>query len=998
MKTEKPGLLRRAIRSFFRAFLVLAAVLASLVLYLQTGHGRDLVARKASEALSRAPGRSVRIAGIGGKLPFDATLRGVSVSDRDGVWLDVRDVELRYVVERWRPFRARITRLAAGALEVSRRPARTGPPSAGFRMPSLPPIAIDELRVGRLALGPTILGRPLELEVAGNVTPGEIRLRATEPGEGPAGTVDATLVQQDGHLEFIAAATATSDAWWLRLARIPTGLVYRVDARARMAARVGESWPTGKVDLDLRIAGLDGTPAALPTLLGEHGTVRGEVSFVEGLVVQFTNFAIEAENGTVNVSGRAIVPDRRVELAWNVDAPDLARVQPALTGSVAAAGTFSIQAGAWEGQARGVYSVADLDAPFSSGFGGARGVVRLSNAQVRVDGISASGDLMIDTKTRRIAGAVRATTDDIRPVAERLGLALSGPADVRLSLDQAESGQGAVAQVRYRDVQVDASGVWNMDAISASARTSPIELKQLPWTSNFPGRVEGELRVEGAWAAPRIALRAAYTRDAQDRQPPVLAVLDAHASEGVATGQVSLVSGNLGEVRGDFAVPVTASLRPIQFARTQGAPMRGHVHGRAELGALNGWIMPKGHSVEGIVTADLQCGGEWPAIHGEGLARLDAGSYAFDLLGLAISDIQGELALRGGRLVLEQAGGRVGGGGRVNISGELAPTSDGSWGYRLDFESEKARFVRRDDARATVSGRLAITGGPGGARLSGDVVLDDVEILLDRMNPPVPTSLDVVNGERVTEKRVTTNGRKTVLKSGDVRIRLGDRFAVNGRGLESTWTGGLKLGYDVDGWTLAGRLAIKRGTYTLLSRPFRVTDGTVAFEGPMPPDPTLDITADYQRSDITAVAEVQGRAIDPQITLRSDPPMPEDEVLAYVLFGRSLSAISPLQGARLVLAAQELRGGRGPGLVTRTKELIPVDDIDIRESRTTPNSTEIVAGKSLSDRLYVEFNRVLGSGQSGIVAEYELTPHWSIETDAGPSLRPGFGVNWKVSY
>jgi hypothetical protein len=49
--------------------------------------------------------------------------------------------------------------------------------------------------------------------------------------------------------------------------------------------------------------------------------------------------------------------------------------------------------------------------------------------------------------------------------------------------------------------------------------------------------------------------------------------------------------------------------------------------------------------------------------------------------------------------------------------------------------------------------------------------------------------------------------------------------------------------------------------------------------------------------------------------------------------------------------------------------------------------------------LYIEVNRSLdAAGQTGMMAEFEVTPHFSLETYTGPELRPGIGANWRNDY
>jgi len=59
----------------------------------------------------------------------------------------------------------------------------------------------------------------------------------------------------------------------------------------------------------------------------------------------------------------------------------------------------------------------------------------------------------------------------------------------------------------------------------------------------------------------------------------------------------------------------------------------------------------------------------------------------------------------------------------------------------------------------------------------------------------------------------------------------------------------------------------------------------------------------------------------------------------------------------------------------------------------------VAAGKYITSELYVEVNSTFGaSATTGMTAEYELNRHISVETSAGPRMRPGIGVSWKNDY
>lgn len=103
---------------------------------------------------------------------------------------------------------------------------------------------------------------------------------------------------------------------------------------------------------------------------------------------------------------------------------------------------------------------------------------------------------------------------------------------------------------------------------------------------------------------------------------------------------------------------------------------------------------------------------------------------------------------------------------------------------------------------------------------------------------------------------------------------------------------------------------------------------------------------------MTAIVTVQGRVTEPQITFSSEPPLPEDEVLARVLFGRTTQNLSAFQIAQLAAAAAELAGNGGPGILSELRGATGLDDLDIITQED--GSTAVRAGKYLSSNVYID--------------------------------------------
>jgi translocation and assembly module TamB len=235
----------------------------------------------------------------------------------------------------------------------------------------------------------------------------------------------------------------------------------------------------------------------------------------------------------------------------------------------------------------------------------------------------------------------------------------------------------------------------------------------------------------------------------------------------------------------------------------------------------------------------------------------------------------------------------------------------------------------------------------------------------------------------------------------DVRVLMPDQIFVNASMIEAVLGGNLHVTDTAEGISVLGKIEPRRGFVNFIGKKFRFTEGEILLDGSVPPTAILDtLTAEYTRRDVTARLVLNGPVNDPRFRLESTPAMPEDEVLSHVLFNRDTSSISPYQAIQIAMAARQLSGGlNGPGFMFQVRQAIGIDTLEWREAEAAGESSSVAAGKYITSGLYVEVNQSLEEkGETGMMAELEVTRHFSLETYTGPKMRPGIGVNWRNDY
>ena len=120
------------------------------------------------------------------------------------------------------------------------------------------------------------------------------------------------------------------------------------------------------------------------------------------------------------------------------------------------------------------------------------------------------------------------------------------------------------------------------------------------------------------------------------------------------------------------------------------------------------------------------------------------------------------------------------------------------------------------------------------------------------------------------------------------------QILVKGRGLDAELGGELRIRGTTDSPTVGGGFELQRGFFTLASSKLTFSNGTVTFNGAglknksIPPSISPPST---QVADVTATVRITGLADAPKIELSSTPDLPQDEILARLLFGQPASQL-----------------------------------------------------------------------------------------------------------
>ncbi|GMN03233.1 translocation/assembly module TamB domain-containing protein [Erythrobacter sp. MTPC3] len=345
--------------------------------------------------------------------------------------------------------------------------------------------------------------------------------------------------------------------------------------------------------------------------------------------------------------------------------------------------------------------------------------------------------------------------------------------------------------------------------------------------------------------------------------------------------------------------------------------------------------------------------------------------------GTDIEDVTVRGRFAGSQLELTRFAGSTRGGGTVIGSGtvDLASMS-GSRGPQIDLRAAAtdARLLAANGLDATITGPLRIVSNGVGGTIAGRVSIDraswELGVAAEDMSLPQITTREI---NRLDSDAATVSSAAGAWRYL-INAKAPSRVSVDGLGLESEWGVDIALRGTVDDPRIGGEARLVRGDYTFAGTRFELTRGRIAFDADRPIDPRLDIEAETTSSDTEVIVAITGNAQTPEITFSSEPALPEEEILAQLLFGGSVTSLSATDAVQLGAALASLRGGGG-GIdpIGQLRDSIGLDQLRIVSADPAlGRETGVALGKNLGRKVYIEIVTD-GRGYSATSVEYRVT-------------------------
>ena len=551
-------------------------------------------------------------------------------------------------------------------------------------------------------------------------------------------------------------------------------------------------------------------------------------------------------------------------------------------------------------------------------------------------------------------GQFSARMGDLGPWSTLAGRPLSGAAEVTLEASGDVLARSGTAKGRLNGQNLRVA-VPTADTILRGDSSLTFEIRQTAEGMTILDLVEfrtpqGVTDVTGRLSANDSRLRFdAYIRDIGLIAPEI---------SGPASAQ-GVVQNSGGDWRLDIDAtgPGGITARTAGTVAPDGQRMDVTLQGSAPLSLANDRLRP--NSVTGILSYDLAVNGP-PALSSvSGTLNTQGARVVLPGASLALGDLGATVRLSGGSAQIEAQAG-LSSGGQIAVTGPV--TLAAPFAAELTATLNGAVLRQRNLFETTANGQVTLTGGlTNGAQIGGAITLDTVELRIPESLGPTFANLPGLqhSGESAASRQTrlwagliadpNAAAGPGVAYPIDLAINAPSRIFVRGRGLDAELGGRVRLTGTTADIVPQGQFTLVRGRFNILGKRLDLTEGLVSLQGAF--DPYIRFGAETEAAGSAIRIGLEGLASAPELTLTSSPELPQDEVLALLLFGRGITEISALQAVQLAGAIRTL-SGKGNGLSEGLRASIGVDDLDL--STNDAGETEARVGKYISDNIYTD--------------------------------------------
>jgi translocation and assembly module TamB len=393
-----------------------------------------------------------------------------------------------------------------------------------------------------------------------------------------------------------------------------------------------------------------------------------------------------------------------------------------------------------------------------------------------------------------------------------------------------------------------------------------------------------------------------------------------------------------------------------------------------DLGMANPLLTAQGRRVRGRLMLDATVGGTAQAPRITGTAQLADGQYRDFTQGFDLSAIGGRVQADGGTIRIASLTAKAGP-GTIDVSGSADLTAPGI-PVDITVTAHRARPVASQELTADLDANLTIRGQvQGGLTAAGTVFIRRAEIQIPEQMPP---SIPVLN-VRVPGQQPPPPSSPGPSIALNLTIAAPQQIFIRGRGVDAEVGGRITLTGTTTQLVPTGGFELRRGSFSFAGQTLTFSSGNVSFNGGSLTDPSVDLISTVNTGQVTASLEISGTANHLKITLSSTPPLEQDQILSYLLYGQPTAKLGPLEVAQIAAALAQLSGAgpSGGNPLDSVRKALGLDRLSVGQG------SRLQAGRYIARNVYVGAQQSINGTGTQAVVQIDLARGLKLQATAG---------------
>ncbi len=418
----------------------------------------------------------------------------------------------------------------------------------------------------------------------------------------------------------------------------------------------------------------------------------------------------------------------------------------------------------------------------------------------------------------------------------------------------------------------------------------------------------------------------------------------------LSLGKIAMRSGNT-FVRSSGSLTLGRSYNVTVEGRSAISPFKSL---SAKLGVLKG-------------DADFVIGisGDWerPRING-GITLVDGSIGLKEYPAYRIVDLNGYLYLDNDRVVLQYLSGKVGG-GDLSFSGILYLKKFAFSRFYVEAKLNNVTSVISNDFSVNFSGNLLYKGTPEAQMVSGNI-----DINRARYRERIEWKSWLLQ----TRKAETFKADISNLAKADLNIKItGENNIIIDNNVARAVVGAdMVLRGKIYRPSLLGRIESREGKVFFRNNEFDILHASADFSDPNRLNPFLSIVADTVVKGYKIKMNLEGQMDRFSMSLSSDPPLKEMDILALLTVGQTGSGVKGLEaGIGAGEATSFVTGKMQDVIEERLRSITGLDrfqvDPYVSKSTGTVEPRVTVSKRLLGDKVFVTYTTAVGTLEEQII-------------------------------